>query len=206
MSTVAATERALLADALAEVGPGAATLCAGWTARDLVAHLVLRDRRPVAAVGMVVGVLAGHNRSVHANLARRPFEDLVATFRRRPPLLPSALDDLFNAVEFFVHLQDVRRAQPSWQPTEPDPHLEATTWRSLRTVGPHLLRRVTVGVVLVRPDGARLVPRKGEPTVTLTGAATELTLYLYGRTGHARVEVTGDPATLAAFTATGLAR
>jgi uncharacterized protein (TIGR03083 family) len=43
--TLARAERAALCDLFDEVGPDAPTLCAGWTTRDLAAHLVIRERR-----------------------------------------------------------------------------------------------------------------------------------------------------------------
>ena len=44
--TYAQDERAALAALLHETGPDGPTLCEGWQTRDLVAHLVLRERRP----------------------------------------------------------------------------------------------------------------------------------------------------------------
>jgi hypothetical protein len=43
-----AAERAQLSDLLDELGPEAPTLLAPWTARDMAAHLVLRERDPLA--------------------------------------------------------------------------------------------------------------------------------------------------------------
>jgi hypothetical protein len=43
-----AVERAQLCDLFEELGPGAPTLLAPWTARDLAAHLPLRERDYVA--------------------------------------------------------------------------------------------------------------------------------------------------------------
>src|SRR5512146_3013508 len=48
------TERAQLCDLLGELGPGAPTLIAPWAARDLAAHLVLREREPAAGPGLVL--------------------------------------------------------------------------------------------------------------------------------------------------------
>ena len=45
--TVAAAERHDLCDTFLEVGPEAPTLCSPWRTRDLAAHLVLREHRPV---------------------------------------------------------------------------------------------------------------------------------------------------------------
>src|SRR4029453_11831870 len=52
-------ERRELADLLLAVGPDAPPLCAGWTARDLAAHLVIRERRPDATVAGLIPPLAG---------------------------------------------------------------------------------------------------------------------------------------------------
>src|SRR5439155_20488720 len=56
---VARDERSALCDLFAEVGPDAPTLCGGWLTRDLAAHLVIRERRPDAAAGIVIKPLAG---------------------------------------------------------------------------------------------------------------------------------------------------
>ena len=52
---LAQLERGRLCDLLLEVGPDAPTLCEGWTAADLAAHLVIRERKPLAAPGIVAG-------------------------------------------------------------------------------------------------------------------------------------------------------
>ncbi|WP_010474195.1 maleylpyruvate isomerase family mycothiol-dependent enzyme, partial [Streptomyces somaliensis] len=59
MSTHAKRERLVLADLLEAVGPEAPTLCDGWTTRDLAAHLVVRERRPDAAAGVLLEPLRG---------------------------------------------------------------------------------------------------------------------------------------------------
>ena len=58
--TAAARERAALVTTMRAVGPDAPTLCGEWTTRDLAAHLVLRERRPDAAPGILVPALAGY--------------------------------------------------------------------------------------------------------------------------------------------------
>ena len=49
-----AAERAQLSDLLQERGPGAPTLLAPWTTRDIAAHLVLREHDNLAGPGLVV--------------------------------------------------------------------------------------------------------------------------------------------------------
>src|SRR5437764_15258190 len=105
MTSLAESERARLADELVAAGPDAPTLCAGLTARDLAAHVVLRERRPDAAPGIVFGLLSGHTRAVQDSLARLPWPKLVGKVRSRSPLLVGPFDDLVNTTEFFVHAE-----------------------------------------------------------------------------------------------------
>jgi uncharacterized protein (TIGR03085 family) len=204
VASVAQTERARLADLLAEVGPDAPTLCEGWTAADLAAHVVLRERRPDAALGIRVPLLAGHTRAVQQGLAGGSWSELVDKVRHRSRLLVDRTDDLFNTTELFVHHEDVRRAAPDWQPRPTDAHLEATMWRALRRSGRLFFRKVPVGIELQIPDGRRHVVRPGPPTAVLTGTATELVMYAHGRTSHALVELSGDPAAVRRLRSTQL--
>ena len=121
--TFARDERTALCALLDETGPGAPTLCEGWRTVDLAAHLVLRERRPDAAAGVMGGPLAGYTQRVQRGLiARMPYRQLVDEFRNGPPKLSAfripGVDERANVVEFFVHHEDVRRAQPDWQPRE----------------------------------------------------------------------------------------
>src|ERR1700753_1453307 len=62
----AQAERTALCDLFLELGPQAPTLCEGWTTRDLAAHLVVRDRRPDGAIGILVPRLSGHTEKLQA--------------------------------------------------------------------------------------------------------------------------------------------
>jgi uncharacterized protein (TIGR03085 family) len=185
-------ERADLADTLAAVGPDRPTLCEGWTTRDLAAHIVVRERRPDAAVGIVLRPLAGHLARVQREVAATPWPDLVARLRTRSPLLPGPLDTLVNETELYVHHEDVRRAQPGWTARPPDPELERMAWRALRQQGRLYYRGAAGGVVLEQPDGTRHTVKEGQPTTVLTGPATELLLHAFGRTTVALVETHQD--------------
>src|SRR5437879_4174051 len=170
-------ERAALCQLLAEVGPDAPTLCEGWTTRDLAAHMVARERRPDSGPGLVLSSLAGWTERVRRGELAKPYEELVAELRGGPPRwsvfgLP-ATDALLNTVEFFVHHEDVRRAQPGWEPRELSPAFEEDLWRRLRPSAPRLLRRVRVGIQLHRPDGLTAQARAGSPRVDLVGPASE---------------------------------
>lgn len=201
MSTHAQRERLLLADLLEVAGPDAATLCDGWRTRDLAAHVVVRERRADASAGIVIKVLAPRLERVQAEFAAKPYEELIQLIRTGPPRpSPYALkqiDEAANTVEFFVHAEDVRRAQPDWTPREPDPVFADALWARLERVARMLGRRSPVGLVLRRPDGRTAVAHRGAPVVTVTGEPGELTLFAFGRQDAARVEREGDADALA---------
>lgn len=187
----AAAEREALADLLTEVGPDAPTLCAGWSTRDLAAHLVVRATRLDAAGGIVVPALAGHLRRVQSAVAARPWETLVAQVRRRPWWSVGVLDEAANRVEYFVHHEDVRRAQPDWQPRWLPPGHAAALWSGVRTRARLALRRTPATVTVTAPGLASITAGRGGPAVTLAGPPEEVLLFLFGRQAVARVELTG---------------
>ncbi|KIF01383.1 hypothetical protein PL81_35910 [Streptomyces sp. RSD-27] len=195
MSTHAKRERLLLADLLEAAGPQAPTLCEGWTCRELAAHVVVRERRPDAAGGLVLKVLKDRLDRAMAEYAAKPYEELVQLIRTGPPKLsPYALkqiDEAANAVEFYVHAEDVRRAQPDWAPRELDPVFSDALWSRLEKLARLTGRRSPVGLVLRRPDGRTAVARKGVPVVTVTGEPGELTLFCFGRQAAAQVDLEG---------------
>lgn len=196
MSTHAQRERLLLADLLENAGPEAPTLCEGWTTRDLAAHLVVRERRGDAAGGLVLKALAPRLEKVQAEYAAKPYDELVRLFRSGPPKFSpfsfKPVDEASNTVEFFVHGEDVRRAQPDWSPRETDPVFADALWRRLESTARLLGRKAPVGLVLRRANGQTVVAHKGVPVVTATGEPAELLLLAYGRAEHARVETDGD--------------
>ncbi|TMR10001.1 TIGR03085 family protein [Nonomuraea turkmeniaca] len=195
--THARGERAALCDLLDRLGPDAPTLCAGWTTYDLAAHLVLRERRPDAMGGIALKPLAGYTASVQNGLkAKHPYPELVGMVRKPGGvygLLPF-LDEAVNALELFVHHEDVRRAQPSWEPRELSPDLDRLIWKRVSSGARLMLRRSPVGVVLHRLGGGVALggPRQGA-RVEVTGTASELLMFCFGRQEHARVELAGDP-------------
>jgi uncharacterized protein (TIGR03085 family) len=201
--STAGDERARLCDLFTEVGPDAPTLCGSWTTRDLAAHLVMRERRPDGAVGIVAGFAAGHAEKVQAGIAATEWGALVDTVRSGPPIWSptriDAVDRLANTVEFFVHHEDVRRAAAGWQPRSLDPELTATLYGMLKRLARRLVRRSPVGVVLEPTDDAEaIVAKDAEPSVTVRGAVGELVMFAYGRQDHAVVETFGDAEAVAA--------
>lgn len=196
MSTHAKRERLLLADLLEAVGPEAPTLCRGWTARDLAAHVVVRERRPDAAGGVVLSVLKNRLDRVQAEYAAKPYEELIQLIRTGPPRMSpfglKQIDEAANTVEFYVHTEDVRRAQPDWSRRELDPVFADVLWARAERTARLLGRRSPVGLVLRRPDGQTAVAHKGTPVVTVTGEPGELLLFAFGRQDAAAVGLEGD--------------
>ncbi|MFD3732375.1 TIGR03085 family metal-binding protein [Streptomyces sp. NPDC058632] len=196
MSTHAKRERLLLADLLETAGPEAPTLCEGWRTRDLAAHVVVRERRPDAAGGILVKQLAQRLERVTAEFTAKPYEELIQLIRTGPPRFSpfnlKQIDELSNVVEFYVHTEDVRRARPDWTPRELDPVFQDTLWSRLEQTARMVGRGAATGLVLRRPDGRTAVAHRGTPVVTVTGEPSELMLFLYGRREVARVELVGD--------------
>jgi uncharacterized protein (TIGR03085 family) len=206
-------ERLALSARLDQAGPREPTLCEGWMTLDLAAHLVLREHRPDAGLGLLGGPLAAHTRSLQDRLAARtPYASLVQAFRAGPPrfslfALPGA-DERANVVEYFVHHEDVRRGQPGWEPRELDPGLTEVLWARLR-MARFVLRKAPVGVELARDDQpeparpggprVRITAKARTPVVTVTGAPAELTLWALGRTAAARVRLDGGGDAIAAL-------
>ncbi|KUL49968.1 MULTISPECIES: TIGR03085 family metal-binding protein [unclassified Streptomyces] len=201
MSTHAKRERLLLADLLEAEGPEAPTLCEGWRTRDLAAHVVVRERRADAAGGLVIKQLAGRLERVQAEFAAKPYEELIQLIRTGPPRFSpfslKQIDEASNAVEFYIHTEDVRRARPDWVPRELDPVFADALWSNLERTARLIGRKAPVGLVLRRPDGRTAVAHRGTPVVTATGEPSELLLFAYGRQNAAEVDLDGDKSAIA---------
>ena len=196
MSTFAKRERLLLADLLETAGPEAPTLCEGWRTRDLAAHVVVRERRPDAAGGALIKQLASRLDRVMEEFAAKPYEELIQLIRTGPPRFApfqlKQVDEAANTVEFYVHTEDVRRAQPDWAPRELDPVFQEALWSRLERTARLVGRSLPTGLVLRRTNGQTAVARRGTPVVTATGEPSELVMFAFGRQGAADVELEGD--------------
>ncbi|MEH0543736.1 TIGR03085 family metal-binding protein [Streptomyces sp. B21-105] len=196
MSTFAMRERLLLADLLETAGPEAPTLCEGWQTRDLAAHVVVRERRPDAAGGILIKQLASRLDRVMEEFAAKPYEELIQLIRTGPPRFSpfrlKQLDEASNTIEFYVHTEDVRRATPEWSSRELDPVFQDALWSRLERTARLMGRGAPTGLVLRRPDGRTAVANRGTPVVTATGEPSELLLFLYGRQSAAVVELDGE--------------
>jgi uncharacterized protein (TIGR03085 family) len=197
MPRYARTERDALADLLDALGPDAPTLDEGWTTRDLAAHVVMRERRPDAAAGIVISPLRRRSERVRASLAAQPFPRLVQLVRHPPwwsPVSNPLTDALANTLELFVHHEDVRRAQHGWQPRDLPRGQQAALWRPAAAIGKARLRRFPAAILIQAPGYGETSTGAGGDRVRLVGAPGELVLFLTGRQRAARVQVDGPPA------------
>lgn len=196
VTTPASVERNELCKLFDELGPDAPTLCGGWRTVDLAAHLVVRERRPDAAPGVLVKPLASYTEKVQQRIAQGPWAEIVERIRSGPPRLSpwriDAVDRLVNTIEFFVHHEDVRRANGRG-PRTTELAMDEALWRNVSQAPWFLARRLRgAGLELRWAATARTVrARRGEPTVHMTGPPGELLLYLFGRQRAAEVDIVG---------------
>jgi uncharacterized protein (TIGR03085 family) len=205
--SLARRERRELCDLALVLGPDAPTLCEGWTAADLIAHLVVRERRPIASVGNVFERLSGLAERAMARQQAQGYEVLVERFRTPAPFLRAVpqVDEAMNGFELLVHHEDLRRGGPKWEPRSlPDAELDLLWKRLGRGIG-LLGRRLPVPTVVARADtGARLVAKKGGEPVTVRGPVVELVLFLFGRSATRGLTFDGPEENVAALLAADL--
>ena len=210
MTRHAQSERLLLCDELDRLGPDQPTLCEGWDTRDLAAHLLVREHRPDLTAGRFVPFLAGHLEKEQGKIAHGDYAALVDRVRRGAPVWnPMAhpkVDEVTNLIEFFVHHEDARRAQPGWEPRELSPQLSGKLWSALKRSSRLMFRKAPTGIVLIAEGQGRYAARLPDEhgTVVLRGTPAELVLYAYGRKSVARVEFEGDADDVAALQKTAL--
>jgi uncharacterized protein (TIGR03085 family) len=188
-------ERHALCDLALELGPDVPTLCGEWTARDLVAHLLVRENSLVGAAGITFSPMAGLTERAMARAARKPFAQMVEklydpglTWYRLP-----GVERLTNTLEYFVHHEDLRRAQPGWEPRQLAGADEDELWKLLKGAAKLASRKAGVPVVIRRadhPDQSSTV-RGGADPVVVSGRPSELVLFFFGRTHLRDVELDG---------------
>jgi uncharacterized protein (TIGR03085 family) len=199
---LAQQERETLCDLFVELGSAAPTLCEGWSTADLAAHLVVRERRPDSGPGLVWPPLAGYTERVRtAARDRMTWDELVETVRRGPPWLLRPFDGPMNTVEFFIHVEDVRRAQDGWEPRSISPELADALWAR---VGPGAMAKRVPATIVISSPGRAAKERGTGPRLTLAGDPAELTMFGAGRQKAARVEISGDTALAAELRAASL--
>lgn len=208
-------ERASLIDTLARVGGDKPTLCDGWTTKDLLHHLLIREIQPLTALAakLPIDQLSRSSKNRLAELEEASFDDLLARFRdgRQPysPLRFNKVDSFMNTLEYAIHHEDVLRAQ------EPPIHRALThednqvIHGALKVASKVLLRKVPVAVTLVCPGfdpidvGSGTKKERG--TVRIVGEPIDVLLYISGRSKAAQVTFEGDEELIGELTRTRLA-
>jgi uncharacterized protein (TIGR03085 family) len=201
--SVARLERSELCDLFDAVGPHAPTRCAGWDTHHLAAHLVAREGSPLGVLTAVVKGQHGDQAVAHL-VAERDFDSLVEELRRGPSRVSlfglGATDRWFNAVEFFVHHEDVRRAESGFTRRDLPPWAQDEIWKGLGFTLWGLLHKAPVGAAVRRSDtGEMRLGAKKPGTVVVAGLPTELALFVNGRGAVADVTFDGDPADVSAL-------
>jgi uncharacterized protein (TIGR03085 family) len=160
-------ERRELCDLLDELGPDQPTLCEGWTTSAMAAHLVVRERQPLAGPGILFGgpFEATTERFMHRELERHGYHGTVERVRTGPPPGPlriGAVRYRINLIEMTTHHEDVRRANDR-PPRTDRPDLDDAVWQMLSsTLRLQLLRgRIRdLRVELRRPEGQQAAAGK----------------------------------------------
>jgi uncharacterized protein (TIGR03085 family) len=192
-------ERLALCDLFDQLGPAEPTLCEGWDTYDLAVHLYVREADPMAGPGIMIPALSDTTeRRMKRAKERYSFTEVVGKIRKGPPpvsiyALPK-LGAQFNTAEYFVHHEDVRRAQPTWDVRTLPADQQAGLWKTVRLASKSMNRKSPSGLVLRLPDGTTSVAKR--PTelgsVAVTGQPSELVLFCFGRQQVADVELDGE--------------
>lgn len=187
--SLAKRQRAALCDLMAELGPNAPTRCEGWDVADLTAHMWVREHRPSALPGIGLARFAERTRRIQDEaLRQRGFHSLLEDLRS-PGWVMLPLDRVVNAVEFFIHHEDVLRANDGQQALSAAE--QAELWRTARVLA-FKAQRSWGGRLRISPIGGRPVSHgRGDRIVNLQGHPSELLLFLTGR--KADVTVTAEP-------------
>ncbi len=202
MRRFAHVERQGICDLALAVGPEAPTLCEGWTVIDLISHLVIRERDPIGAAGIFLPVFSHSTRKRQEQLmARHDFADLVEMVRSGPqrlnPLSRSGVDEMINAMEFFIHHEDIRRASSHTVIPRPlQRSYDDQLWRKTVFIARQRLKKARIGVMFDRlVNGAsveHIIVATGPHPLTVRGEASEVAMWIYGRGSHARIDFEGD--------------
>jgi uncharacterized protein (TIGR03085 family) len=195
MTSLAKRERLAISQLLRKLGPEAPTLCEGWNSFDLLVHLVSRETRPDAAIGLVVPALSSYTSKVAQDIKSRGFENLITEFEHGPKrtsffALPG-VDNLANSFEFLIHHEDLLRGQPDYSPRTLDEDDKKLIWKRFTQSGKLLMRKAKVGIIAQSDQGTYTI-KSGNSCVTMKGEVIDLLLFAYGRKAHVNIEFEGE--------------
>lgn len=197
MTSTAVQQRQALATALRSVSAHAPTLCKGWTAEDLALHIVIRDSRPDLMVGPSLPLVGDRAKQGLQNLRDTGYTALVNRAEAGPPVyFPQSfppLNDLMNTAEFYIHTEDVLRAQPDFDPAHPRAiaeKLRRRLWRQGAMMFPMAARSAKQRITFESPGyGSTTSGPSSAPKRRIKGAPEELLLWAFGREEKAQVSI-----------------
>jgi uncharacterized protein (TIGR03085 family) len=194
-ASLARRERHALCDLALTLDARSPTLCGDWDLATLLAHLIVRERRPLASGGIMVPALAGITERAMAKEAARGVPAMVATLRTRPltPYSLPVVEKYTQTLEYVVHHEDIRRAQPGWAPRDLPAADVDELWSLVSRSGAYLGRGLPVPTRLARSDrpGTTATFKKGPDPVTVTGPVSELVMWVFGRSAVRDVSLDG---------------
>lgn len=196
MPDLVRTRRDELCATLAELDAdqwAAETLCAGWDAGDVAAHLIAREREPWTGPGIVLGgPLAALTDRRRAAWEARGREVLIATLAAGPPWpLSGPLSDV-QVCEDWIHEQDVRRGGADLPTSAPVDEVAQLLWTAAKRFATRTLA-IDTDIVIELTDGTRRHRVRARPRmplalsttaradVVITGPVGELLLFVAGR-------------------------
>ena len=196
----AARERRELADLLTELGPAAPTLCAGWDTAHLAAHLVVRERRPDALVGLGAeaagggGPLASWTHRLEDQLREStPYAEVVDRLRGGPPAWSPMRGRSCPTASTPPSSRSTTRTCAGPSRAGSRAGCRGGVQDALWTAAGLFARRAAAGrrggLVLRRSDVAGEEKRFGAAGTTVEGEPMELLLWAAGRRDVARVTV-----------------
>ncbi|MGJ9374240.1 TIGR03085 family metal-binding protein [Nesterenkonia sp. CF4.4] len=197
MTSTASEQRNALVTALRSVPADAPTLCEGWAAEDLALHIVIRDSRPDLLVGPSLPLVGDRASKALQNLRGTGYESLVNRAQAGPPAyFPQnfpPLNDMMNTAEFYIHTEDVLRAQPDFDPTNPrsiSEKLRRRLWKQGAMMFPMAARKAKRRITFESPGyGSTTSGPAPAPARKITGAPEELLLWAFGREEKAQVSI-----------------
>ena len=191
-------QRAALVNLMEELGPFAPTKCDGWQTQDLAAHLHIRERRLDALPGIGSKKFAGRTERIQDDTLHTLGFPAILDDIRRPGWIMRPLDKLVNTSEFFIHHEDVLRANGRTQLLTPSEQQEL--WPIAKILARKAQAAYKGRVVLTRSDTGDQTPiGQGGRIIHLSGLPSELLLCLSGR--EADVALTGEPESVDAWQA-----
>lgn len=181
-------ERERLAQLLIDVGPSVPTLNDGWLTRDLAAHLLIRERKPLAAPGIFLPVGKGALERETERQKARDYEAVVREWAAGPPAYVKPFDAKINTAEHFIHHEDVRRGGGVVEPRGFSGAVDKLLLEHAGRFGKLALRGAGVPVVLTPPKLPPVtvgdkpgVAERGDDVLRVLGEPGELLLWVTGR-------------------------